>query len=477
MDFYDILVSILYLFLVYALAFLVRSYYTENVFYRRFFIPGLTAKIIGGLAFAMVYTYYYTYGGDSMAYYEDATSITNYFFHDAINALSVLWNPENVSAPEAQELVRQFRLEHKGTEFPVVRAASILNILGMNSYFSTTILFASCSFFGVWHFFLVFAKRYPHIAKQLAIAVLFIPSVFFWGSGIMKDSMVIGFLGVMLYSIDRFLEAGVKRFFWAMVILLCGQIIFSVKAYVVIALAPAIVIWVVLSVKDRIKNKFVRGIIVPVLMVISVLGMALSIEFLGRYQERYSLENFFNSAYSMQTWHYQEGENTSDNHGRGSSYTLGDYEPTILGTLKKFPAAVNATFFRPYFWEVKNVAMLASAIESFVMLLFTLFIFIGLGFFRVLKLLLKDPFLLMSFSFAIFFAFAVGFTSYNFGALGRYKIPCIPFFVASLLILNHKVKEIKMQRKLRAIALARGDSFQNTRNREALALKQRPSVY
>lgn len=449
MDFYDIFVTVLYLLLVYVLAFVARSFYVDNELYRKYFLKGLTAKVFGGLGFGLVYTYYYTYGGDTMAYYDDASLITQYFFKDPLNAILLLWNPETVGAFEAQDVVRQFRLEHRGTEFPVVRAATILNILGMNSYYSTTVLFAVFSYFGVWHFFLVFAKRYPQIQNQLAIAILFIPSVFFWGSGIMKDSMVIGYLGVMLYAIDRFLEAGVKRVFWAVVILLAGMVIFSVKAYVIMALAPALVIWIVLNTKDKIKNKLIRAIIVPFLIAISIVGMAFSLEVLGRYQSKYALDNFFNQAYSMQTWHYQEGANTSDNHGRGSSYTLGEYEPTVTGTLKKFPAAVNVTLFRPYFWEVKNVAMVASAVESFAMLLFALFIFIGLGFFRVIKLLGKDSFLLMSFTFAIFFAFAVGFTSYNFGALARYKIPCVPFFVASLLILNYRVKEMKAAKKLR----------------------------
>jgi hypothetical protein len=36
----------------------------------------------------------------------------------------------------------------------------------------------------------------------------------------------------------------------------------------------------------------------------------------------------------------------------------------------------------------------------------------------------------------LFFAFAVGLSTSNFGSLVRYKIPAIPFFVASLMITN-----------------------------------------
>ena len=47
---------------------------------------------------------------------------------------------------------------------------------------------------------------------------------------------------------------------------------------------------------------------------------------------------------------------------------------------------------------------------------------------------MKDPNLLFFITFSLIFAFAVGISTYNFGALSRYKIPCLPFFGAFLLI-------------------------------------------
>jgi hypothetical protein len=52
----------------------------------------------------------------------------------------------------------------------------------------------------------------------------------------------------------------------------------------------------------------------------------------------------------------------------------------------------------------------------------------------------KDPNLSFSLAFSIIFAFAVGISSYNFGALSRYKIPCLPFYAASLIILYYNVQ-------------------------------------
>jgi hypothetical protein len=46
------------------------------------------------------------------------------------------------------------------------------------------------------------------------------------------------------------------------------------------------------------------------------------------------------------------------------------------------------------------------------------------------------------------FAFSVGFTSYNFGSLVRYKIPLMPFYYIALFILADKEKEPEKTKKV-----------------------------
>lgn len=277
----------------------------------------------------------------------------------------------------------------------------------------------------------------------MAFAVLFIPSVFFWGSGLMKDSVTIGFVGLFLFYLDKLKRKEGYRLLNILIVVVSSYIIFNIKAYILMSFLPASVIWFFLEYRENIRNPIIKAISLPFFLIISVSGVMFSIVQLGKYNEQYAVESFFKKAKGIQTWHYKEGENTSEQYGRGSSYSLGDYEESYSGLISLFPAAVNVTLFRPYMTEVKNPMMGFSALESLVMLLATIYIFLGLGFFRMLKFLTSDSFLLMCFVFSLFFAFAVGFTSYNFGALVRYKIPCIPFYVGSLFILQYKSQEWK----------------------------------
>jgi hypothetical protein len=117
--------------------------------------------------------------------------------------------------------------------------------------------------------------------------------------------------------------------------------------------------------------------------------------------------------------------------------------------LSKFPAAVVVSLFRPFVWEAKNVMALLSALEALVFLFFTVMVIIRHKA-KLVSIVSKDPTLTFCLVFSVIFAFAVGISSYNFGALSRYKIPCLPFYAAFLIIsLNHsKMSGFRAKRKV-----------------------------
>lgn len=408
------------------------------------FMKGLFVKLIGGIGFFSVYTFYYSYGGDSKSYFKSALLVNELLEESVVEWVKVLFAESDYLRSNHYTLLQKIPWGPESSEWMMVRFVAVICLFGFMNYFATTLVFAFLSFVGVWQFYKVFEKRYPKLKYKTAIAILFVPSVFFWGSGIMKDSLVIGFLGVILYHVQLLIDRKARSKILSILILfIAGFIVFKVKAYVIISLVPALVIWLVMHVKGGISNNFVRKAIAPFFLAITFVGVGYSVTLLGTFTEKYSIDGVLKTAKGMQTWHYVEGDNFGTSHGRGSSYSLGDYDPTLIGTLGQFFPAINVTLFRPYLTEVRSPVMLAAAIESLIVLLYTIYIVLGLGVVKLYKAISRDPFLLMCITFALFFAFAVGFTSYNFGALVRYKIPCIPFYICSLVILQEKVREFK----------------------------------
>jgi hypothetical protein len=110
----------------------------------------------------------------------------------------------------------------------------------------------------------------------------------------------------------------------------------------------------------------------------------------------------------------------------------------------KAPQAINVALFRPYLWEVRNPLMFISAIESFVILLFTLYVFFVQR--HVFFKMLLDPNVIFCLLFCLTFAFAVGISTYNFGTLSRYRIPMLPFYVMALVLMfNYLKRERKFE--------------------------------
>jgi len=168
---------------------------------------------------------------------------------------------------------------------------------------------------------------------------------------------------------------------------------------------------------------------------------------IGEDDPRYNLETLAYTAQSTAEWiHYvsiREG---------GSAYTLGDFDYSPAGMVRKFPLAVWVTLYRPYLWESHNIVMILSALESLAMLILTIYVIWKSGIRFFYRSLTTKPIVIFCFLFTIMFAFAVGISTYNFGSLVRYKIPMMPFFISGLFIILYYSKvEKKRSRLLRTL--------------------------
>ena len=176
-------------------------------------------------------------------------------------------------------------------------------------------------------------------------------------------------------------------------------------------------------------------------LLFSITAISVSLFFMQRFGNelgKYSLENIAETSNLTRSW-----INYSSEKEQGASYELGAFDPSISGMLSKFPAAVNVTFFRPYPWEAGKVIVLLSALEAVLFLFITLKVIFSIGLPKIWSTINKDPTIQFCLIFSIIFAFAVGISSYNFGALSRYKIPCLPFYAMSLILIYYKNKPLK----------------------------------
>jgi hypothetical protein len=78
-------------------------------------------------------------------------------------------------------------------------------------------------------------------------------------------------------------------------------------------------------------------------------------------------------------------------------------------------------------------------------MLFTLFVLIKARPMLFFKTIFTNPMVTCCFFYSILFALFIGTTTLNFGTLVRYKIPCMPFYIIALILINQK--RIDLQQK------------------------------
>jgi len=438
LSFLDFLLLPFLLGIIYAVAYRFRNkHYKKNHPWRKYFLPALTLKIAGAIFIGLVFAYYYG-GGDTYYFFYHSQVINSAMDESFVKWVNLLFHIPSSDSGEYFNYISQMEWYGDKSSYTVASIAAFISVFTLNTYLPAAVVFAAISFTGIWALFRTFAKLYPHLLNSVAIAILFIPSVVVWGSGIFKDTICIFGLGWLTYGVFRFLiqkDFSAQNIFLAIMSFL---LIAKVKLYILMGFIPALFMWVLFNYSQKIKNVQVR-LTMKVLMI--VISLAATVFFLQQFSSslgKYSIDTIAETSKTTRDWILYMSETDE-----GSGYDLGDFAPTVGGMLSKFPAAINVTLFRPYIWESRKPIVMLSAIEALLFLFITIKVFVVVGIKQVWNTISKDPTIQFCLIFSIIFAFAVGISTYNFGALSRYKIPCMPFYALAIILIYYKNMPLK----------------------------------
>jgi hypothetical protein len=446
MSIWDLVLSPAYLLILVYIAKRFRDkHYPKGHPLRRFYLPGLYIKFGGAIFIALIYQFYY-HGGDTYNFFTHSKLI-NSALDDSFNTW---WQLIMRKSPEGNPKLYAYasRMEWYGDapSYTVAVIGAFLGLLNGTTYLPIALLFAHIAYTGIWAMYKTFAQIYPQLYKQLAYAFLFIPSTFVWGSGIFKDTVCMFGLGWMVYTTFRIFinrDLSIKNLF---MMAMSFYLVAIIKLYILLAFIPALSLWLLMNYSHKIRQATVRWLVNFLFVAMTVGGFMFFASKFSNELGKYSLEKVAKTAETTRGWiAFSSGD-------EGSAYDLGDFDPSIMGMLTKFPAAVVVTLYRPFPWEAKKVIVGLSALEAILFLIGTIYVIVKLGFVNFFQKIFKDANLTFFLIFSLIFAFAVGISSYNFGALSRYKIPCLPFYSSLLIILYYSYKK-KVPQPIRQIRL------------------------
>lgn len=440
---FDYILLPFYLIIIYSIAFRhCNKKYPKTHSYthpwRKYFLTGFTLKIVGSIFIGMVYEYYYS-GGDTSAFFYHGGVINQSITDSPIKWFNLMFHIPDGYDVDYYEYTNQMLWYNSESAYLVSTITAFFSLFTLNTYLPTSIIFAALSFTGVWAMFRTFAEQYPKLIKPLAICILFIPSTFVWGSGIFKDTICISALGWLTFASFRMLIRKQFRISYLLVIIVCFYLLAIIKVYIILVFIPALALWILNTYSHKIPNAVIRmGLKIAVFATIILGFISISSTF-SEQLGNYSLENLAETSNTTRTYIYWASTQTAVG-DEGSAYDLGEFDPSIGGMLTKLPLAVNVTLFRPYLWESKKPMMFLNAIEAFLFLFFTIKLIFTVGFVRIWASISKNPNIQFFMIFTLIFAFAVGISSYNFGALSRYRIPCLPFYAMALVLIYYENK-------------------------------------
>lgn len=395
-----------------------------------YYLPHLFWKLILGISFGLVYILYYE-GGDTIAYWAGAKTLNNLFWESPSAYFTELWRDTTDSGtPSYYTKTTGYPpgwIYREGASFFVSKLASILSFFSFGSYLTLNLYFIVISTWINWRFFIFIQKRLTKTpTRNVAIAILFIPTVGFWCSGIIKDTVVLcailPLITVLFKLFSNNKEWNYKSF---IVFIVSSYIVYATRSFMLISVyVPFMILF---AFRYNSKRSFLIRLITRFFGISFSLAFVLVYINYSGFLDEISADNLLKTAQVIQQ------DFTSNKIYEGLTYDIGITDYSYLGMLKVLPTCVMFTLFRPFLWEFQGPLMLLNGIENFILLIMTL---IALNNFRIRLLYKKFDALHEIFIFSLVFmlilGFFVGFTSGIYGVLARLKAPVLPFFLLFL---------------------------------------------
>lgn len=405
----------------------------NNPLIQKYLLKGFYAKIIGGVLYALLVLYFWQIG-DTLSYFRETLEIRQLLAEGKISFYQIFFYDYEYFK-ETYDLKRSVN----DSGFMVVKFSLVLSYFSFSRFLVTTILMATIAYAGLFKLFETFVYFTPSSHRIIAAFVLFFPSIFLYGSGILKDTICMSALGWFYYAMHQMVIRKNFKTVYFLIAFLSFYFIFVVKIYIIAAFVPCYIVYLIIILASRVKNTLLKVIALPLMITLISLLYITNAEKIDKALGAYSLTEIQGSIEGLQ-------KSYMDDQDAGSNFDLGTFEPTLSGMIKKIPAGITAALYRPFFWEIKKPIMLITGLESLFILFFTLLAIKMAGPKNFVTLLFTNAEILLFIGFSVMFAGLVGLSTLNFGTLARYRISAIPFYLMGLLlIIKYSKKNVNEQ--------------------------------
>ena len=381
---------------------------------RRLYWPLLFYKLAAGVCMGLLYTYYYT-EGDTFSFFGDATRLAGLARDNPAEYVRFLWN-----GGEEHPFWHVIDNRQSRSLF-MVKGVSMVALVSGNNYWIATLYFSFFSFAGAWYLAKVTISQWRHTEGAALVAFLIYPSIVFWSSGIVKESLAVPCLFCMVAIFLKLWHRPRIRWVDWIVLLLCGWISWRLKYYYTsIFLSVACASLAVKYMNDILQIRRVKSRVLMWMLIFALFTTAATL---------------LHPNFSLQVLPHVIADNyyAYEKADGAAIITFDDFRPTWASMLKHAPKALVSGLFRPFLWEADSWIMLGAALENTILLAFSLWAFVR----RPRVFAVKEPLLILALvAFVVLLGILLPLSTPNFGTLSRYRIGYLAFFVFVLMLRN-----------------------------------------
>jgi hypothetical protein len=423
----DWLLTLLY-FLIFLFIIHRNKFFRPNEISFQFASAVFAAKVIAGILFGLIYFHYYKGEGDTFCYFIDGNRLNSFFFCHPSDYLKMLTGIgiDNIYFRETyfKRLVSWYNMPFDfffNDSRILIRINSAIRFFSFGVYNVHVVFFSFISFTGLTALYRFFSAVIRENQKIFYAGIFLLPSVAFWGSGVIKEPVVIFSLGMLLWSILKLV--GKRNFLNMFLVLSFAFLLILSKFYYLVALLPGIAAFLWSGNGKNILLKFAATHAAWFLLLYSVqffihdYDVALVIS--------YKQNNFITMTESGKI---------------GSAMAVEKLQPAWSDLLLKSPGAFLKVMFTPFNFTSGKIVMTLASIETLSILLLIL---LSLFFFRKPQAG-QVTLVFFALSFIIITFTLIGLTTPVEGALVRYKVITLPFMIFLILELTDisKIKKL-----------------------------------
>lgn len=374
-------------------------------------------KFVIGIFIWFIYTFYYkdVQNNDVHKFYNDALVLRNAAKENPQPFFQLLIGREDESTlpftSQMKNWERNFDEAPVNENKTIIRLNALLMFLSFKTYFVHILFMCFISLIG---FILITNSifSFTHLKNSLlAIPVLFLPSVLFWTSGVMKEPVLILGLGLFVYGITSW---GARNSIMAFAT--GSMLILFTKFFVLACLLPATIAYLLFRKKETVKFILLKYLIVNLVLLLVAFNV----------RNIYPKINLQQMLINKQTHSIKEAEYFK----AGSRIEIPELKDDVMSIFETSTIGIWNTITRPYIWETKNMMMLACAAENFFITPYLILCFT----FRKRKATSNLNLFLFLLTASLAYFAIIGVCTPVLGNLVRYKTPLLVLFMYAFII-------------------------------------------